>query len=118
MLWKSGATMFRRILVLADNYKLTDSLLRYIPNVFPSSEYHVLSIVDFGYDILSVTHYVEDTLQESAIRAMLQCVSLLEEAGIDCRMTILKGNFQAVVEKYVRENGIDLIATETYIDEV
>ncbi|TET89718.1 MAG: universal stress protein [Methanomassiliicoccales archaeon] len=110
--------MFRRILVLADNYELTDSLLRYIPNVFPSSEYHVLSIIDFGYDILSVTHYVKDTLQESAIRAMLHCVSLLEEAGIDCRKTILKGNFQAVVEKYVRENGIDLIATETYIDEV
>ncbi|UCD92148.1 MAG: universal stress protein [Methanobacteriota archaeon] len=110
--------MFRRILVLADNYKLTDSLLRYIPNVFPTSEYHVLSVIDYAYDILSVTDYVEDTLHESAIRAMLHCVSILDEAGINTRKTILKGNFQAVVEKYVRENGIDLVATETYIDEV
>ncbi|MFQ6060474.1 MAG: hypothetical protein ACE5KV_04135 [Thermoplasmata archaeon] len=109
--------MFRRILVLADNYHLTDFLLRYIPNVFPSSEYHVLSIIDYGYDILSVTDYIEDTLEESAIRAMLHCASVLEERGVVSQKTILKGNFQAVVEKYTRENEIDLIATETYIDE-
>ena len=110
--------MFQRILVLADNYKLTDFLLRYTPHVFPSSEYHVLSTIDFRYDFMSVTDYVEATLEDSAIRAMLHCSSVLEEAGIDSRKTILKGNFQAVVEKYVRENGIDLVATETYIDEV
>jgi hypothetical protein len=92
--------MFRKILVLADNYQLTDFLLRYIPNVFPTSEYHVLSIMDFGYDIMS-----------------LHCASVLEEEGIACQKTIIKGNFQAVVEKYVRENEINLIATETYIDE-
>ncbi|MEE9116870.1 MAG: hypothetical protein V3U09_08240 [Thermoplasmata archaeon] len=109
--------MFQKILVLADNYQLTDFLLRYTPRVFPSSEYHVLSIVDFGYDLLSVTHYVEDTLEDSAIRAMLHCASVLKDSGIDSKKTIVKGNFQAVVEKYVRENGIDLIATETYIDE-
>lgn len=110
--------MFRRILVLADNYQLTDSLLRFIPNVFPSAEYHVLSVIDYGYDIMSVTNYVEDTLQDSAIRAMLHCASILEEAGINSRKAILKGHFEAVVEKYVRENGINLVATETYIDEV
>lgn len=109
--------MFRKILVLADNYQLTDFLLRYIPNVFPTSEYHVLSIIDYGYDIMSVTDYIEDTLEESAIRAMLHCASVLEEGGIACQKTIIKGNFQAVVDKYVRENGINLIATETYIDE-
>ncbi len=110
--------MFRRILVLADNYQLTDYLLRYIPNVFPNSEYHILSVVDFGYDIMSVTDYIKETLEESAIEAMLHCAAILEEAGITARKTILKGNFQAVVEKYIRENKIDLVATELYLDEV
>jgi nucleotide-binding universal stress UspA family protein len=109
--------MFQKILILADNYKLIDSLLRFTPHAFPSSEYHVLSTIDFGYDIISVTPYVEDTLEESALRAMLHCASVLEEAGIDSRKTIKKGNFRAVVEKYVRENEIDLVAIETYLDE-
>lgn len=110
--------MFRKILVLADNYRLTDHLLKYIPNVFPNSEYHVLSVVDFGYELLSVTDYIKETLEESAIEAMLHCSSVLEESGITPRKTIIKGNFQAVVEKYIRENKIDLVATELYIDEV
>lgn len=109
--------MFHKILILADNYQLTEILFRYTPHVFPSSEYHVLSTIDFGYDIISVTPYVEDTLEESALRAMLHCASVLEEAGIDSRKTIKKGNFQAVVDKYVRENEIDLVVIETYIDE-
>lgn len=109
--------MFQKILVLADNYKLIDFLLRYTPRVFPLSEYHVLSTIDFGYDIISVTPYVEDTLEDSALRAMLHCASVLEEAGIHSRKTIKKGNFQAIVDKYVRENEIDLVAIETYIDE-
>lgn len=110
--------MFRRILVLADNYRLTDFLLRYIPNVFPNAEYHVLSVVDFGYEILSVTDYIKETLEESAIEAMLHCASILEESGISARKTILKGNFKAVVDKYIRENKIDLVTAELYIDEV
>lgn len=110
--------MFRRILVLADNYRLTDYLLKYIPHVFPNAEYHVLSVVDFGYEIISVTDYIKETLEESAIEAMLHCSSVLEESGITPRKTIVKGNFEAVVEKYVRENNIDVVATELYIDEV
>jgi hypothetical protein len=109
--------MFKRILVLADNYQLTDFLLKYIPNVFPHSEYHILSVVDFSYEIMSMTDYVKSTLEESAIEAMLHCSSVLEEAGISPQKTILKGNFKAIVEKYVRENGIGLVATELYIDE-
>jgi hypothetical protein len=109
--------MFKRILVLADNYQLTDFLLRYIPNVFPTAEYHVLSVVDFGYEIMSVTDYIKETLEESAIEAMLHCATVLEESGITPKKTILKGNFQAVVEKFVRENGIGLVANELYIDE-
>jgi hypothetical protein len=109
--------MFKRILVLADNYQLTDFLLRYIPNVFPTAEYHVLSVVDFSYDIMSVTDYIKETLEESAIEAMLHCATVLEESGITPKKTILKGNFQAVVEKFVRENGIGLVANELYLDE-
>jgi hypothetical protein len=109
--------MFKRILVLADNYQLTYFLLRYIPNVFPTAEYHILSVVDFAYELLSVTEYIKETIEESAIAAMLHCASVLEESGITPQKTILKGNFQAVVEKYVRENGIGLVATELYIDE-
>ncbi|MCK4444588.1 MAG: hypothetical protein KAW09_08590, partial [Thermoplasmata archaeon] len=30
----------------------------------------------------------------------------------------VKGNFEAVVEKYIRENNIDIVATELYLDEV
>lgn len=109
--------MFKRILVLADNYKLTDFLLRYIPEVFPHSEYHVLSVADLSFDFLSMTDYIKETLDESAIEAMLHCATILEESGITPKKTILRGNFQAVVEKYVRENGIGLVATELYIDE-
>lgn len=109
--------MFNRILVLADNYKLTDFLLRFIPEVFPHSEYHVLSVADLSFDFLSMTDYIKETLEESAIEAMLHCATVLEESGITPKKTILRGNFQAVVEKYVRENGIGLVATELYIDE-
>jgi hypothetical protein len=95
------------------NFKLIDSLLRYTPLLFPDAEYHVVSIVDYSYDIMSVTSFVDDSLERSAVSALFHCVDNLKAMGIQAKKGFYKGNFEAIVENYVRRERIDLVATET-----
>ncbi|MFQ6106010.1 MAG: hypothetical protein ACE5QF_00250 [Thermoplasmata archaeon] len=105
--------MFKRIMIIAENYKLIDSLLRYTPLLFPDAEFHVVSIVDYSYDIMSATSFIDDSIERSAVRALFHCIDTLKEMGIKARRGFYKGNFEAIVENYVRRKGIDLVATET-----
>ncbi|MFQ6128012.1 MAG: hypothetical protein ACE5QW_03825 [Thermoplasmata archaeon] len=108
--------MFKRIMIIADNYKLIDSLLRYTPLLFPDAEFHVVSIVDYSYDIMSATSFIDESLEKSAIRALFRCLDTLKEMGIQAKRSFYKGNFEAIVENYIRREGIDLVATETYME--
>jgi hypothetical protein len=105
--------MFKRVMIIADNYKLIDSLLRYTPLLFPDAEYHVVSIVDYSHEIMSATSFVDETLERSAMRALFHCVDTLKDMGIKARRGFFKGNFEAIAENYSRREGIDLVATET-----
>jgi hypothetical protein len=105
--------MFKRIMIIADNYKLIDSLLRYTPLLFPDAKFHVVSIVDYSHEIMSATSFVDETLERSAMRALFHCIDTLKDMGIQARRGFYKGNFEAIVENYVRREGIDLVATET-----
>ncbi|MFQ5910950.1 MAG: hypothetical protein ACE5IJ_09570 [Thermoplasmata archaeon] len=108
--------MFKRIMVIADNYKLIDSLLRYTPLLFPNAEFHVVSIVDYSYEIMSATSFVDESLERSAMRALLHCIDNLKEMGIHAKRGFYKGNFEAIVENYVGRERIDLVATETPLE--
>jgi hypothetical protein len=108
--------MFKRVMIIADNYKLIDSLLRYTPILFPDAEYHVVSIVDYSYDIMSATSFVDDSLERSAVSALFHCVDNLKAVGIQAKRGFYKGNFEAIVENYVRRQRIDLVATETPLE--
>lgn len=105
--------MFKRIMILADNYKLIDSLLGYTPLLFPTADYHVVSVVDYSYDILSATSFIDDSIERSAMKALFHCIDTLKEVGINAKRGYFKGNFEAIVENYVRRELIDLVATET-----
>lgn len=109
--------MFKRIMIIADNHKLIDSLLRYTPLLFPKAEYHVVSIVDYSFDILSATTFIDDTLEKSAMRALFHCIDTLKGLGIRAKRGYYKGNFEAIVENYVRRERIDLVATETPMEQ-
>lgn len=109
--------MFKRIMIIADNHKLIDSLLRYTPLLFPKAEYHVVSIVDYSFDILSATTFIDDTLEKSAMRALFHCIDTLKGLGIRAKRGYYKGNFEATVENYVRRERIDLVATETPMEQ-
>jgi len=109
--------MFRRIMIIADNYKLIDSLLRYTPLLFPKAEFHVVSIVDYSFDILSATSFIDDNLERSAMRALFHCIDTLKGMGIRAERGYYKGNFEAIVENYIRRQGIDLVATETPMEQ-
>ena len=108
--------MYKRVMILADNYKLIDSLLRYTPILFPDAEYHVLSIVDYSHEIMSATSFVDETLERSAMRALFHCIDTLKEMGVEAKRGFYKGNFEAIVENYVRREAIDLVATETPLE--
>lgn len=105
--------MFKRVMIIADNYKLIDSLLRYTPILFPDAQFHVVSIADYSYDIMSATSFVDDSLERSAVKALFRCVDTLKGMGIQAKRGFYKGNFEAIVENYVRRERIDLVATET-----
>lgn len=109
--------LFKRIAVLAENYDLIDSLLSYVTLLFPKAEYHVVTIVDYSYEIMSVTPFIEESLEKSATRALFHCLDKLKEMGIEAKKGYYKGNFEAIMERYVKGRNIDLVAVGTSMEE-
>jgi len=109
--------VFKKILFIADNHKLMDSLLRYVPSLFPEAEYHVMGVVDYSPLFVSATDRVGETVECAVVEAVLKCRKVLTELGIECQSGVVWGDFAARVQKYTEEKGIDLIAVETFMDE-
>ena len=80
--------MFKRVMIIADNYKLIDSLLRYTPILFPDAEYHVVSVVDYSYDIMSATSFVDDSLERTAVSALFPAVVFLGTGALGVALLI------------------------------
>ncbi len=109
--------MFRKILFIADNHALMDTLLRYVPRLFPRAEYHVMGVVDLSPFFVNTTDFVHETVEAAVVGAVMHSNEVLASDGRDAKLGIVWGNFAARVGKYTLEKAIDLVAVETFMDE-
>ncbi|MCK4614112.1 MAG: universal stress protein, partial [Thermoplasmata archaeon] len=101
--------IFEKILIATEGTPIMSNCMGYIANLFPESEFHVVSVVDTSVGSVHLTRALVKILEERAERALIKSKNIFKEYGIKIKTRALRGDPARAITSYARREDVDLV---------
>jgi nucleotide-binding universal stress UspA family protein len=105
--------MFNKILIATEGTPIMNNAMRYTATLFPSAEYHVISVVDTSVGSVHLTAALVKILEERAERALHKSRKIFKEYDIKIKSKSLRGEPARAIAMYATRENVDLVVLGT-----
>lgn len=105
--------MFDKILIATEGTPIMNNAMRYAATLFPSAEYHVISVVDTSVGSVHLTAALVKILEDRAERALEKSRKIFREYNIKIKCKSLRGEPSRAIGLYANREDVDLVVLGT-----
>lgn len=105
--------MFEKILIATEGTPIMNNAMRYAATLFPTAEFHVISVVDTSVGSVHPTAALVKVLEERADRALEKAKNIFREYQIRIITKSLRGEPARAISMYASRENVDLVVLGT-----
>jgi len=101
--------MFEKILIATEGTPIMNTAMRYVATLFPTAEFHVISVVDTSVGSVHLTAALVKILEERAEKALRKARKIFKESDIRIKTRSLRGEPAHAITIYANREDVDLV---------